>query len=425
MTLDKVGSAHDNDRYRGAPGELTGDLDTPSVRLHDGFTRGGVAIMQIINRTTTNEGMAQRRLLVSNGTLLASNLDAAQEEITVRHDALANGDIVVLERGGVAEWMRVTSAAVASGNYFTYTVTRDLASAGAQDFPIGTGVVNTGQAGDLFFDLSGGETLAGHAAPTAALYQRTGTNYDDLVLFFRLGELDGDHDYVTSTLGLALGEKQTSGRFPWITFDDQEGLRIHTSEGVLARVNELGEIVLGRVDAGLVNLFLEPTGEVRVRLDETVLLDVDTDGVVSVHGTNAPLLQIETQTDKLGEFGATPVSQPASAAQEVPAEIVADGDVEALSASAPDAPATTDGAIAALTFSAAYDPAEIEALRDLTETLADDYLALRNTVASYGVILNQLIGFLESTGDDLRALRTLVLALRTALVDTGRIKGSA
>jgi len=40
----KRGSASDNNSFTGLPGELTVDLDTPSLRLHDGLTSGGLTI---------------------------------------------------------------------------------------------------------------------------------------------------------------------------------------------------------------------------------------------------------------------------------------------------------------------------------------------------------------------------------------------
>lgn len=84
-------------------------------------------------------------------------------------------------------------------------------------------------------------------------------------------------------------------------------------------------------------------------------------------------------SQKLGFWGATPVVQQASASQ------------------AAVTLGNTDGEIAALTFSATPTQAECEALRDKCEELADD----------------------------VRALSTLLHALRTAGMNTGIWKGSA
>lgn len=82
---------------------------------------------------------------------------------------------------------------------------------------------------------------------------------------------------------------------------------------------------------------------------------------------------------KLGFWNATPVAQPAHADQ------------------AAVTLGNTNGAVGGLTLGSSYSQSEVQALRDACETLADD----------------------------VRALSTLVHALRTALVNTGLIKGAA
>jgi hypothetical protein len=82
---------------------------------------------------------------------------------------------------------------------------------------------------------------------------------------------------------------------------------------------------------------------------------------------------------KIGFWGVTPTTQPAGAGQ------------------AAVAPANADGAIGGLAVSDPPTQLEVQALRDKCEELADD----------------------------VRALSTLVHALRTALVNSGLIKGSA
>ena len=95
-------------------------------------------------------------------------------------------------------------------------------------------------------------------------------------------------------------------------------------------------------------------------------------------------------TQKLGFWNTTPVVQPASANQ--------------AAVSAPASFVNTDGAIGGLSIGAAYVQAEVQALRDACEVLADDCRALRDKVATY---------------------ETLITAMRTASVNSGLIKGSA
>jgi hypothetical protein len=90
-------------------------------------------------------------------------------------------------------------------------------------------------------------------------------------------------------------------------------------------------------------------------------------------------MSIQQATGALSFYGATPVVQPAGAGQ------------------AAVTLGNADSEIGGLTISAAYDQTEVTALRDKCEELADD----------------------------VRALSTLVHALRTALVDLGAIKGAA
>jgi hypothetical protein len=103
------------------------------------------------------------------------------------------------------------------------------------------------------------------------------------------------------------------------------------------------------------------------------------DGANIVTGTGTGTQIGTAANQKLGLWGAAPIVQPAGAAQ---AAVVL-GNV--------------DNAIGALTISDPPTQAEVQALRDECETLADD----------------------------VRALSALIHAIRTAGVDTGSIKGSA
>jgi hypothetical protein len=103
------------------------------------------------------------------------------------------------------------------------------------------------------------------------------------------------------------------------------------------------------------------------------------EGVDVVLGTTTGTQLGTAAAQKLGFFAATPIVQPAAAAQ---------GLVTV---------ANTNGEIGALTISAVYDQAEVIALRNACEALADD----------------------------VRAVGELTLAMRTALVNLGLMKGSA
>lgn len=103
------------------------------------------------------------------------------------------------------------------------------------------------------------------------------------------------------------------------------------------------------------------------------------DGVNFVFNTTTGTKFGTATNQKQSLWNKTPIVQPAAADQ---ADITL---------------GNTDGAIGGLTISAAYDQAEVQALRDQTEILADD----------------------------VRNLTTLVRAIRTAMINYGSMKGSA
>lgn len=125
-----------------------------------------------------------------------------------------------------------------------------------------------------------------------------------------------------------------------------------------------------------VDLAFAAKGAGVIRLNSDVTL---ADGVDLAANTSTGT-KIGTATgQKLGFWNTAPVIQPAHADQA--ATVMGNANSE----------------ISGLTISAAYDQAEVTALRDAAEELADD----------------------------VRALHTLVHALRTALVNTGIVKGAA
>lgn len=139
-----------------------------------------------------------------------------------------------------------------------------------------------------------------------------------------------------------------------------------SDEGTSADNNPTGRVNLGSV------LFTRVAATIyaHLTLDNAVNLILGT-GTGSKIGTAA--------AQKLGLWGAAPIVQPSGAAQ---AAVVL---------------GNTDNEIGGLTISAAYSQAEVQALRDKCEELADD----------------------------VRNLSALVHAMRTAMVNTGSMKGSA
>lgn len=87
---------------------------------------------------------------------------------------------------------------------------------------------------------------------------------------------------------------------------------------------------------------------------------------------------------KFAFWGATPVAQPAGAAQ---AEVTP-----------PEAFQTPDGEIGNLAIGASYSQAEVQALRDRCEQLADDCRQLRAKVAEYEVLITEMRRVMVETG---------------------------
>ena len=113
-----------------------------------------------------------------------------------------------------------------------------------------------------------------------------------------------------------------------------------------------------------------------ITADTVIAATVDTD-MILYDGVETDTLYSDATT--VGFFGATAIEQPASANQ------------------AAVTLGNANSEIGGLTISSSYSQSEVTALRDKCEELADD----------------------------VRALSTLVHALRTALVDVGLMKGSA
>lgn len=91
------------------------------------------------------------RVIFAPTTKLTSDLAAAATSMSVEHNALANGDLVLLQKAGRFEYIAIASSASGSGPY-TYTVTRNADLTGANDWLAGDAVVNTGTTGNGYID---------------------------------------------------------------------------------------------------------------------------------------------------------------------------------------------------------------------------------------------------------------------------------
>jgi hypothetical protein len=245
LTVEKLylGSAKDVDLYRSNADTLMTD---------DSFIIGGTSLMPNISYRTNIGSISKKylqlyaaelwvetlvaqntlatiggRILVAPTTTLTTDLAAASTTIYVKHNQLANNDIVYLEADGKVEFILITSGATADPpNGYYYSCTRDLDGSGANDWYAGDAALNTGTTGDGFIDIYSMRSVrsAAHIGPTILGNVRTGTTYSDLGEVWAIGNLNGLYGYGTDTYGVGIGRYASS--MPNIVMDSTNGLRI-------------------------------------------------------------------------------------------------------------------------------------------------------------------------------------------------------
>lgn len=402
------GTEAENDAYVGRDGEITWDRDNEAMRFHNGRTQGGVGFTQVVRTSEVTEVAVTiaRSFVGANSNVLAKALSDTATTIIVYKNNLTSGNRIVLERGGSVEWLAVTSGATATGDFFSYTVTRDLASSGALSFAAGTQIANTGQTGSIFIDLHGGDGIGGESGPSFTVYRRNSATYNDITPIYRLGELDGSFGYSASTFGLGLGENGTN---IWVTWDETNGLQFHSTAGVIAKVHMDGNIQIGEQSASKISIWRTGAGKVEIRNNTGVVAEVDTSGVVTITNATNTVFSADPASNTLALFGVTKIVQPAHADQ---AALPAQNHAEITD--------NSGGTSGVATIAAISDPADTpvsaDALRD--DLVANTLPEIRNAIAT-------LAGQLNSAYTDRVNERKLETAIRTALVNLGVIKGSA
>ncbi len=183
------------------------------------------------------DGVIGSRLLVGPQTVLTSVLGPTINTIEVADDVIANGDRIYLEARGNLEFMAITSAVSGSGPY-TYSVTRNLDSGGANTWLAGDSVFNMGTTGDGFIDLYSvrGVKSASEVGPTIVGNLRNSATYNDWSPRWAIGNLNGLYGYVADTYGSAFGDSANT----WLAIDSTNGLRMMSGSTVKVQITAAG-----------------------------------------------------------------------------------------------------------------------------------------------------------------------------------------
>ena len=188
------------------------------------------------------------RINVAPTTQLTSDLTDSATTIYVKHNNLAENDILRLEADGKVEWMSVNAnGGPTGGGPFAYVLTRNLDGTGANTWASGDAVLNTGTfsggVGDGYIDLYSDRSTRNptgtqtHYGPTIVGNVRTGTGYSNLEERWAIGNLRGVFGYTTDTYGSAFGSPTGS----WVKIDPTNGVRIGHNETTNLRLEADGD----------------------------------------------------------------------------------------------------------------------------------------------------------------------------------------
>ncbi len=166
-------------------------------------------------------------VLVAPTTKLTAALAAAATTLYVEHNSIAAGNILYLKAapGGAqqVEFMSVTSGPTGTGPY-AYVVVRNLDGTGANDWPAGSAIVDTGTTGNGFIDLYSvrGTKAATEYGPTIVGNVRNSATFNDWSPRWAIGNLNGLYGYATNEYGFAAGVPTAA----WVKVDPTNGVRI-------------------------------------------------------------------------------------------------------------------------------------------------------------------------------------------------------
>ncbi len=163
--------------------------------------------------------------------VLPADVAAAATTIDFGKDMTPN-DFIVFRGILMVEYMQI--GALVSGT--TYNVTRNLDGTGANDWPAGTPFAVLGNTGNGRIELNAYDT------PRVQVIQQ-GATYNAQTEVLRFGDLNGNWGYSSQTWGTAIGE-YGAGKVN-LALDPTNGLRLRLFAAVLGQWDNSGNITLG------------------------------------------------------------------------------------------------------------------------------------------------------------------------------------
>jgi hypothetical protein len=264
------------------------DLGSDAVRWKTAYI-ADLAVWRLVAKDVVSSVGGE--IWTAETTVTTAALTAAGGTLTVKDATLASGDRVVLKSLSNIEWMAVTSGAGGSAGAYTYSVTRDLDTSGANDWPSGTAVVSTGTTGDglisQYATSSSLPSALGSAAlvgPTMVGAVRTGTAWDAMAARWAVGNLEHLYDYTGATYGFAAGNPSAT----WVAADATNGFRVKYGSTPKMTIDASGNASFsGTVTAG--NTVLDTSG-IGLNADSTRLSFGNFAQVYGAVGTEALVL---------------------------------------------------------------------------------------------------------------------------------------
>ncbi len=192
------------------------------------------------------------RIVVAPTTELVEIAAAADTHIHVKHNNLASGDRLLLQgydSSGVAavEWIAITSSASGSPGNYSYNVTRNLDGSGANKWPAGTAVANTGTTGDGFIDLYSESSVMSDVGPAIVGWIRNSSTYNDITEGWAIGNLNGLYGYSSDIYGAAFGKYSVSS---YLTIEPTNGIRFFDADDLVQAQLTSATWTLGYVAGG-------------------------------------------------------------------------------------------------------------------------------------------------------------------------------